>query len=122
PITTSYIWRARDNGAKLVVADPRVTPVARTADLFLGLRPGTDSALLGAILHVIIERGWLDHEFIEHHTEGFDEAAEAVRDHTPAWAQRVTGVPAARIEQAAEWWGTSATGILLHARGMEHQS
>lgn len=50
PITTSWIWRARDNGAKLIVADPRVTPTARTADLFLGLKPGTDSALLGAML------------------------------------------------------------------------
>jgi assimilatory nitrate reductase catalytic subunit len=122
PITTSYIWRARDNGAKLIVADPRVTPVARTADLFLGLRPGTDSALLGAILHVLIARDWLDHDFIERHTEGFDAAAEAIADHTPAWAAEVTGVPAGRIEQAAEWWGTSATGMLLHARGLEHHT
>jgi assimilatory nitrate reductase catalytic subunit len=122
PITTSWIWRARDNGAKLIVADPRVTPGARTADLFLGLRPGSDSALLGAMLHVLIERDWLDHDFIRDHTAGFDAAAEAVRDHTPAWAEQITGVPAARIEQAAEWWGTARTGMLLHARGLEHQS
>jgi assimilatory nitrate reductase catalytic subunit len=122
PITTSWIWRARDNGAKLIVADPRVTPGARTADLFLGLRPGSDSALLGAMLHVLIERDWLDHDFIRDHTTGFDAAAEAVRDHTPAWAEQITGVPAARIEQAAEWWGTARTGMLLHARGLEHQS
>jgi assimilatory nitrate reductase catalytic subunit len=122
PITTSYVWRARDRGAKLIVADPRVTPLARTADLFLGLRPGTDSALFGTILHILIERDWLDHEFIEAHTEGFDAAAEAVREYTPAWGADVTGVPAARIEQAAEWWGTSATGMLLHARGIEHHT
>jgi assimilatory nitrate reductase catalytic subunit len=122
PITTSWIWRARDNGAKLIMADPRVTPTARTADLFLGLRPGTDSALLGAMLHVLIERDWLDHDFIREHTSGFEAAAEAVADHTPEWAAEVTGVPAARIEQAAEWWGTSETGMLMHARGLEHQS
>jgi len=122
PITTSYVWRARDRGAKLIVADPRVTPLARTADLFLGLRPGTDSALLGAILHVIIDRDWLDHEFIDAHTEGFEEAAAAVADHTPAWAEEITGVPAGRIEQAAEWWATSPTGMLLHARGLEHHT
>jgi assimilatory nitrate reductase catalytic subunit len=122
PITTSYVWRARDRGAKLIVADPRVTPLARTADVFLGLRPGTDSALLGAILHVLIERDWIDHEFIEHHTEGFEEAAEAVADHTPRWAEGVTGVPSSRIEQAAELWGTAATGMLLHARGIEHHT
>ncbi len=122
PITTSYIWRARDRGAKLIVADPRVTPLARTADVFLGLRPGTDSALMGAILHVLIERDWLDHGFIEAHTEGFEGAAAAVADHTPKWAADVTGVPAGRIEQAAELWGTSATGMLLHARGIEHHT
>jgi assimilatory nitrate reductase catalytic subunit len=122
PITTSYIWRARDNGAKLIVADPRVHPLARTADVFLGLKPGTDSALMGTILHVLIQRDWLDHDFIAAHTVGFEEAAAAVADYTPAWGAQVTGVPAARIEQAAELWGTSATGMLLHARGVEHQS
>lgn len=122
PITTSYVWQARDRGAKLIVADPRVTPLARTADVFLGLRPGTDSALMGAILHVLIARDWLDHAFIAAHTEGFEETARAVADHTPAWAARVCGVPAARIEQAAELWGTSRTGMLLHARGIEHHT
>ncbi len=68
PITTSYIWRARDRGAKLIVQDPRVVPLARTADLFLPVRPGTDSALFGAVLHVLIERDWLDHDFIDAHT------------------------------------------------------
>ena len=86
PITTSYIWRARDRGAKLIVQDPRVVPLARTADLFLPVRPGTDSALFGAVLHVLIERDWLDHEFIDNHTVNFDDAAAAVADMTPAWA------------------------------------
>ena len=122
PITTSYIWRARDRGAKLIVQDPRVVPLARTADLFLPVRPGTDSALFGAVLHVLIERGWLDHEFIDAHTVGFDEAAAAVADMTPAWAADITGVPAARIEEAAEWWGTAATGMMLHARGIEQHT
>ncbi len=122
PITTSYIWRARDRGAKVIVADPRVHPLARTADVFLGLRPGTDSALMGTILHVLVERDLLDHAFIDAHTEGFEEAAAAVREYTPAWGAEITGVPAARIEEAAELWGCAATGMLLHARGIEHQS
>ena len=46
PITTDYIWRCRDNGGKLIVADPRMTPIARNADLYLPVRPGTDLALL----------------------------------------------------------------------------
>ncbi len=122
PITTSYVWKSRDRGGKLIVADPRVTPLARTADVFLGLRPGTDSALMGTILHLLIERDWLDHGFIEAHTDGFEAAADAVRDYTPAWGADVTGVPAARIEEAAELWGTAKTAMLLHARGIEHHS
>ena len=122
PITTSYIWRARDRGAKLIVADPRVTPLARTADLFLGLRPGTDSALMTTILHVLVANDWLDHGFIDDHTVGFDEAAAAVADCTPEWGSGITGVPADRIVEAARLWGTSATGILLHARGIEHHT
>lgn len=122
PITTSYIWRARDRGAKLIVQDPRVVPLARTADLFLPVRPGTDSALFGAVLHVLIERDWLDHDFIDNHTVNFDDAIAAVSEMTPAWAAGITGVPAARIEEAAELWGTSATGMMLHARGIEQHT
>ena len=122
PITTSYIWRARDHGAKLIVADPRVTPIARTADMFLGLRPCTDSALLSAMLHHVVARGMVDHDFVAAHTEGFEAAIEAVEQQTPTWAAAITGVPAARIEEAAEMWGSAATGMLLHARGLEHQS
>jgi assimilatory nitrate reductase catalytic subunit len=122
PITTSYIWRARDRGARLIVQDPRVVPLARTADLFLPVRPGSDSALFGAVLHVLVRNDLLDRDFIDAHTVDFDAAAAAVADMTPAWASGITGVPAARIEQAAEWWGTSATGMLLHARGIEQQS
>ena len=121
PITTSYIWRARDRGAKLIVQDPRVVPLARTADLFLPVRPGSDSALFGAVLHELIRRDLLDHTFIEEHTNDFELAAEAVAGMDPAWAADITGVPAARIEQAAEWWGSAATGMLLHARGIEQQ-
>ena len=122
PITTSYIWRARDRGAKLIVADPRVTPLARTADVFLGIKPGTDSALMGSILHVLIANDWIDHNYVDAHTVGFAESAAAVADYTPEWAAGICGVPADRIVEAARLWGTSATGMLLHARGIEHHS
>ncbi len=122
PITTSYIWRARDRGAKLIVQDPRVVPLARTGHVFLGVRPGTDSALFGAVLNTLIRNDWLDHDFIDAHTIDFDQAAAAAADMTPQWAAGITGVPAARIEEAAEIWGTAATGMLLHARGIEQQS
>ena len=61
PTLTHWLWQARDNGAKLVVVDPRLTPIARTADLHLPIRPGRDSALYGAMLHQLIKHDWLDH-------------------------------------------------------------
>ncbi|HVR32223.1 MAG TPA: molybdopterin oxidoreductase family protein [Acidimicrobiia bacterium] len=120
PITTSYIWRARDRGAKLIVMDPRVTPIARRADVFLGVKPGTDLAVLDAMLHIIAREGWIDERFIADHTNGFDDALAAVSDATPEWAEAISGVPAGRIEEAARLWARSPTGILLHARGIEH--
>src|SRR6185295_19160634 len=65
PITTDYICRARDRGARLIVVDPRLTPIARTADLFLPVKPGRDSALLNAILHAVIRLGGIDEGFID---------------------------------------------------------
>ncbi|CAN5804777.1 assimilatory nitrate reductase catalytic subunit [soil metagenome] len=122
PITTSYIWRARDRGAKLIVMDPRVTPIARKADVFLGVQPGTDLAVLDAMLHVVVREGWIDSDFVAEHTVGFDEAVAAVADATPEWAEEISGVPATRIEQASRLWALSPTGILLHARGIEHST
>jgi assimilatory nitrate reductase catalytic subunit len=122
PILTSYLWEARDNGAKIIVIDPRMTPIARTADLFLPVRPGRDSALMNGILHVCIKNGWIDEEFIEAHTNGFEEVRRKVEEYPPKVAEEISGVPAKAIEQAAEWWGTSATSILMHARGIEHHT
>jgi len=122
PTLTHYIWEARDNGAKLIIVDPRVTPIARTADLHLDIKPGTDSALFGAILKILIDNDWLDNDFINQYTSGFYEAAEAVKDYTLEWAEKITGIKAEKILQAATWWGKAATSFLLHARGIEHHS
>lgn len=122
PTLTHWLWQARDNGAKLIVVDPRVTPIARTADLHLPVRPGRDSALYGAMLRELVVHDWLDREFIANHTSGFAEAAEAVRSYDLDWAERVTGIPAAKIALAAEWWGKARTSFLMHARGIEHHT
>ncbi len=122
PITTDYIWRARDRGAKLIVVDPRITPLARTADLVLPLKPGTDCALTNGILHLLHKWDLIDWDFVKAHTNGFEQALEAVQDCTPEWTSSVTGVPVAAIEKAARMWGEAKTSFLLHARGIEHQS
>lgn len=122
PTLIHYIWEARDHGAKLIVVDPRVTPIARTADLFLPVRPGTDSALFGAMLKILVDHDWLDHDFIASHTSGFEETIDAVKDYNLEWAEKITGVPAGRIMEAATLWGKAETSFLLHARGIEHHT
>jgi len=122
PITTNYVWQARENGAKIIVVDPRITPLARTCDLFLPVKPGRDAALFNGILHLMIEHDWLDHAFIHRHTVGCEALAESVRSWTPARTAEVTGIAERAIRQAAEWWGTAKTSFLLHARGLEHHT
>lgn len=122
PITTNYVWQAREQGAKIIVVDPRITPIARTCDLFLPIKPGRDIALFNGVLQLMIENDWLDHEFIEKHTNGFDALAASVRQWTPARTAEVTGIAERSIRQAAEWWGTASTSFLMHARGIEHHS
>jgi assimilatory nitrate reductase catalytic subunit len=122
PITTDYVWQAREHGAKIIVVDPRITPIARTCDLFLPVKPGRDIALFNGILHLMIENDWLDHDFINNHTNGFEAVAEHVREWTPGKTAEVTGIAEKGIRQAAEWWGTASTSFLMHARGIEHHS
>ena len=122
PITTEYVWRCVDQGGRLIVADPRMTPITRRADLYLPVRPGTDIALLMAMLHVILRDGLEDRDFIATHTIGFEQVRDSVREYTPEIAARVTGVPPESIEKAARWFAEADRAIALHARGIEHHS
>lgn len=122
PITTDYVWQAREQGAKVIVVDPRITPIARTCDLFLPVKPGRDIALFNGVLQLMIENDWLDHDFIENHTVGFEALAEHVVQWTPRKTAEVTGISEKGIRQAAEMWGTASTSFLMHARGIEHHS
>src|SRR5262245_26180136 len=122
PITTDYIWQAREKGARVIIVDPRLTPIARTSDLFLPIRPGADAALFAGVLHLMIENGWLDRNFIRDHTTGFDDVAASVSSWTPRRTAEVTGIAEHSIRQAAEWWGQAKSSFLLHARGIEHSS
>ena len=122
PITTDYVWRCRDNGGRLIVADPRFTPIARNADLYLPVRPGTDLALLMGLLHVVLRDGLEDRTFIQEHTTGFEAVAESVKAYNPQKVADMTGVPPDAIEKAAHWFGEAERAVALHARGIEHQS
>jgi len=122
PITTNYIWQAREQGAKIIVQDPRITPIARTCDLYLPVRPGRDAALFSGVLQLMIENDWLDRAFIDEHTLGWDAVAEYCAGWPIDRAAEISGVPARSIEKAAELWGQAKSSFLFHARGIEHHS
>ena len=122
PITTDYLWQAREKGAKLIILDPRMTPIARNADLFIPVRSGGDIGVFNGMLHIMIERGWIDREFIAQHTTGFEAVMETVKKYTPEYSAKIAGVPPEMIIKAAELWGPAPTSFLLHARGIEHHS
>ncbi len=122
PIVTSYLWQARDRGCKLIVADPRQTAIARTADIFLPLRPGTDSALLNGMLHVIVKEGLIDEQFIAERTVGWEAVRDLVEEYPPERVAKVCGLRPETIIEAARLYGRANAALIYTARGLEHQS
>lgn len=122
PITTEYLWAAKEKGAKIIVSDPRITPIARNCDLYLPVRPGSDTALFCYILNEMALSGYIDHDFVEKHTVGFRETLEVAKEWSVEKTAKVTGISVERLKQAAKLWGEAKTSFLLHARGIEHHS
>ena len=127
PIIAMEMKRARQRGAKLVVADPREIWLAEMADIHLQLKPGTDVWLLQAMAHVIIEEGLHDEAFIKEHTDDFNLVVEKVRSYTPEEAEKVTGCAAEDIRTAARWYATTkhagiyyTLGITEHTHGTDN--
>ena len=127
PIIAMEMKRARQRGAKLVVADPREIWLAEMADIHLQLKPGTDVWLLQAMANVIVTEGLVDRDFIEQHTEGFEKVQQKVASYTPEEAEKVTGVPADDIRTAARWYATTkhagiyyTLGITEHTHGTDN--
>ncbi|MDO9612125.1 MAG: molybdopterin-dependent oxidoreductase, partial [Serpentinimonas sp.] len=95
--------RAARPDMRLIVADPRRTDTAASADLHLPLQPGTDVALLHGLLHIMLWEGWLDLAYIAAHTSGFEALKAIVREHTPAHTAHLCGLQQADLYTAARW-------------------
>jgi anaerobic selenocysteine-containing dehydrogenase len=113
PSTSPHLLAAKRRGAKIVAIDCRRTESASLADRFLIVRPGTDAALALALLHVIFAEGWHDEAFLAAHAVGGEELAESVRSATPAWAEAITGVPAAEIVDLARLYATNRPATIV---------
>jgi formate dehydrogenase alpha subunit len=118
PLIGSRVILAKQRGAKLIVVDPRETPLSRMADIWLVQRPGTDVAWLNALMHVIIREGLEDKEFIAQRTEGIEDLKPLLDRYKPEAVEAITGIPAADLEAAARMYGEADKAAILYAMGI----
>ncbi|MHA3963680.1 MAG: molybdopterin-dependent oxidoreductase [Candidatus Thorarchaeota archaeon SMTZ1-45] len=115
------IQEAIDNGAKLIVIDPRKTPYAKAADLYTTIRPGTDGALALGISNEIIRRGLYDHEFVKKHVHGFAEYTARVSEYDTKRVSEITWVKESTIRELATVIATHGPALITTApAGMNH--
>jgi formate dehydrogenase major subunit len=120
PIVARRIVNAKQKGAKIVVADPRLTESARIADLWLPLRNGSNMALVNAFGNVLIEESLYNKDYVANHTEGFEQYKAIVSKYTPEYAEKATGVPAQTIRDAMRIYAAAPSAFILYGMGVTH--
>jgi anaerobic selenocysteine-containing dehydrogenase len=119
PIRWRPMRKRLAEGAKLIVVDPRRTDVAKEADIWLQLRPGTDGALFMAWINVIIEEGLYDRQFVDEWTFGFDRLKERATEYTPERVAGITWLPAEKIRESARVYATCKPGMIFAGLGAD---
>ncbi len=123
PVIAVRMRKAVKKGAKLIVADPRRIDLVGDSALWLRQKPGTDGALINGLCHVILRDGLEDRQYIEERTENFAAFKESVRECTPEWAEKITGVSAADIEAAARMYAQADRAGIYYTMGItQHTS
>lgn len=122
PPFMQYFDEQKKRGGNLIVVDPRRTPTADSATLHLQPAPGTDLMLALGLLHICTRDNLLDHAFIAARTTGYRDAKRTVANYWPEYVEQVTGVPVAKLTEAAHLLARAKTAMTLTARGPEQQS
>lgn len=120
PLIGRRVMQAKRAGGKLIYADPRYTCTAKQADLYMQFKSGSDVAILNCIMGEIIRNGWEDKEWVGTRAKGYDELKEMVLrdDYLPENVEKISGIPAEQLKQAAEWIGTAESSALLYSMGI----
>lgn len=121
PPIMQWFEELRENGGKLIVVDPRATPTAQNADYYLQITPGTDLVLANGLLHIAIEEGLLDDNFIAARTQDFEKARRAVASYWPSRVERITGIDEATLREVARLLARG-NSMFLTARGAEQHA
>jgi anaerobic selenocysteine-containing dehydrogenase len=125
-LTNRHLWpfieEAKAAGAQIVVIDPLRTLTAEGADWFIQPLPGTDVALMLAMMHVLIRDGLVDDDYVAAHSVGFDDLAAQVADWTPERAAGECGLEASDIERLAALYGSTKRAFIRTMIGAEHHA
>jgi formate dehydrogenase alpha subunit len=122
PLIGARILRAISKGAKVIVVDPRETPLSRMAYLSLRQKPGTDIAWINGIANVMIRENLTDTEFIKARTTGFEELKAVVEKYTPELVEEISGIPKEKLVEAARVYARSKKAMIAYAMGITQHS
>ncbi|MEW6386065.1 MAG: formate dehydrogenase subunit alpha [Thermodesulfobacteriota bacterium] len=118
PVAAKWIFRAIEQGAKLLVADPRRIQLSDLAEVVVQQRPGTDVALINGMMHLIIKEGWHDRVYVKERTEGFEALAAKLEEYPPAKVAAITGVEPAELRRLAEIYATHKPSAIVYSMGI----
>src|SRR6187431_1639973 len=118
PVAATWLKNATKSGAKLILADPRRSDLARHATYYLQFNADTDVALLNAMLHVIVVEGLVDEAFIRDRTSGYEALAENVKTFSPERMAPICGIDATTIREVARLYATSKGSMILWGMGI----
>ncbi|MDX5361518.1 MAG: formate dehydrogenase subunit alpha [Alphaproteobacteria bacterium] len=122
PVAATYFKQAVKNGAKLIVMDPRGMGLKRFATHMLQFRPGTDVAMLNAIMHAIVEQGLYDTQYLQAHTDGFEALKAHLADYAPEKMAEVCGIDAATLREVARVYGTAERAMIFWGMGVSQHT
>jgi len=122
PVAASFMKEAAKNGTTLVVVDPRRGEIADHAHHFLNIKPGTDVAFYNGLMHVILEEGLEDRDYIERHTENFEALRERVRGYTPETAAKICGIAPEKIREIAILFGRAERAVVYWGMGISQHT
>ncbi|MBU1720854.1 MAG: formate dehydrogenase subunit alpha, partial [Bacteroidetes bacterium] len=122
PIIALHIKKAKRNGAKIIVANPKEIDLCKHADLFIQHYPGTDVALLLGMIRVIVDEKLVDNKFIEERCENYDEFMNSLEDFSLENVEKITGVSKEKIAEAARKYATNTPSSIVYAMGITQHS
>ncbi len=122
PVASSFFKQAHRRGTKLIVVDPRRERVADHADIYCQIKPGTDVAFYNGVMHEIIARDLVDHDFIAKRTSNYEALAKLLEEYTPERAGQICGISPTVLREVAQIWGEADAAVVYWGMGISQHT